>query len=108
MKCQQTKQYFISATLVSRSLAALLVEEVGLLGGVYVEFWNLPSTEPEIWGAPEHQELVSEGQIVLILLLPYGSSSAQQPGTSLREVLTPGLDGKLADGLLQGVEGKID
>lgn len=45
---------------------------------------------------------------MLILLLPYGSSSAQQLGTSLREVLTPGLDGKLADGSLQGVEGKID
>ena len=40
--------------------------------------------------------------------LPYGSPSAQQPGTSLREVLTPALDGKLANGTLQGVEGEID
>lgn len=108
MKCQQTKQYFISAALVSRSLAALLVEEVGLLRGVCVELWNLPSTETEIWGAPEHGELLSEGRLVLIPLLPHGSSSAQPPATSLREVLTPGLDGKLADSLLQGVEGKID
>lgn len=45
---------------------------------------------------------------MLVLLLPYGSSSARQPGTSLREVLTPGLGRKLADGSLQGVEGKID
>lgn len=100
--------YLMSAALISRRLAALLVEEVGLLGGVCVEFWNLPSMEPEIWGAPEHGELISEGQIVLILLLRYGSSSAQQLGTSLQDVLTPSLDGKLADVLLQGVEGKID
>lgn len=36
------------------------------------------------------------------------ATAAQQPGTSFRELLTPGLDRKLAGGSLQGDEGKID
>lgn len=63
MKCQQTRQYFISAALLSRSFAA------SALGGAYVEFWNALSAKAEIWGAPEHGERLREGQTVLIPLL---------------------------------------
>ena len=53
-------------------------------------------------------ELIPAGQTMQSLLLPHGQCGARQPGTSLGAPVTPGLDGKLADGSPQGVEGKID
>lgn len=101
------KRYFGSVALVPQGLAALHVEEVGLLGGAGSVFWNLPSAKPEVCGAPEHGEVISEGQTVLIPLLSAASSSARQPHVPAGGS-DPGLDGKLPDGSLQGVEGKID
>lgn len=79
MKCQQTKQYFVSAALLPRTFAALA------LGGARVEFRNALSAKSEIWGAPEHRERLQEGQPVLLPLLPRGpsSSSAAVPAGAL-------------------------
>lgn len=83
------------------------MDEVGLRGAC-ADPGSPPCPKPESRAAPDRPELIPAGQAMQSLLLPHGQHSARQPGTSLGVPVTPGLDGKLADGSLQGVEGKID
>lgn len=83
------------------------MDEVGL-GGACADPGSPLCPKPESRGAPNRPELIAAGQTMQSLLLPHGQRGARQPGTSLGVPVTPGLDEKLADGSLQGVEGKID
>lgn len=86
-------------------LCCLTLAGVGSFRVTHADFGNLLCARPEV------RELLctqAGGAGLCCCCCSHVATAAQQPGTSFRELLTPGLDRKLAGSSLQGVEGKID
>lgn len=98
------KQYFSSVALVPQGLAASHVAGLGLFGGARCGFCSVP--RPRCAELPSMDRgWMPEGDIVLMLLLPARSSSAQQPLVP-REPLTPAWTGSWPTARCKVLRGK--